>query len=109
MLNVTRSWYLVLEKIVKVPGTKGAISKMVLDQGIIIIKGMAKTDVFPSRTVRSLLPLCLCNCSLHAARNASVGMCSGNSGLIIIVFTSKCQEIKKHSREQGTDPEVVIS
>ena len=68
---------------------------MVLDQGIIIIKGMAKTDVFPSRTVRSLLPLCLCHCSLHAARSASVGMCSGNSGLTIIVFTSKCQEIKK--------------
>ena len=42
MLNVTRSWYLVLEKIVKVPGTKGAISKMVLDQGIIIINDMAK-------------------------------------------------------------------
>ena len=31
-----RSWYLVLEKIVKVPGTKGALSKMVLDQGITI-------------------------------------------------------------------------
>ncbi len=33
---VKRSWYLVLEKIVKVPGTKGALTKMVLDQGIIV-------------------------------------------------------------------------
>ena len=37
MKSFIRSWYLVLEKIVKVPGTKGALSKMVLDQGIITI------------------------------------------------------------------------
>ena len=29
-----RSWYLVLERIVKFPGTKGALAKMVLDQGL---------------------------------------------------------------------------
>ena len=28
-----RSWYLVLEKLVKFPGSKGALTKMVLDQG----------------------------------------------------------------------------
>ena len=29
-----RSWYLVLERIVKFPGTKGALAKVVLDQGL---------------------------------------------------------------------------
>merc|ERR1712029_904772 len=29
-----RSWYLVLEKIVKLQGTRGALTKMVLDQGL---------------------------------------------------------------------------
>ena len=43
MKSFIRSWYLVLEKIVKVPGTKGALSKMVLDQGIIIINGKRLT------------------------------------------------------------------
>ena len=29
-----RSWYLVLERTVKFPGTKGALAKVVLDQGL---------------------------------------------------------------------------
>jgi len=29
-----RSWYLVLEKLVKAPGTRGALTKMVMDQGL---------------------------------------------------------------------------
>ena len=29
-----RSWYLVLERTVKFPGTRGALTKMVLDQAI---------------------------------------------------------------------------
>ena len=69
--SVKRSWYLVLEKIVKVPGTKGALTKMVLDQGIITVDMVKRLTAFIKECLllpsfASLLPLpplckaCLC-------------------------------------------------